>query len=657
MLLIQMLSPIPTFAYDFEVDGAYYNIVSIEDLTCKITYKEEYSSYYSGNFSIPSKVRFNGKELTVIGIDRDTFNGCKELKSVFIPSTITKIESDAFSYCSLLEELSIPSSVTWMEHCCYRCDNLKRINIESLDSWCKLEFSDDGVSCSNPLSVAKNLYINGKLITDLVIPSNVTEIKEGAFYGCTSITSVSFEKGTIAKKIGRSSFKKCESLKIVKIPGTVTSIGHDAFRGCSSIEYVELSDGETTLNYSTDYIDNTSIFEDCREMEKIYIGRPSTKNNYTNDAQLFGYRNDSNYPRFNGVSVKELIIGDAIESFEANGKSGLENTHGISFQSLNSLTLGKSLKYYGRKEYDYSYLKYAELITIVRAKSTIPPVMYTEFNNKVYLYATLFVPKGSLALYQSSDVWKNFWNIKEVDNFEEANIYFDFNISSTAGGTVNVLNNNLSNTSLSAPIKEGESITIAITPNKGYSLKSLIVNGKDVSTDAVDNTYTIPTINQSISVEVNFAELPIYLTIKSAENGSIAQEVENGKSYTFLITPSKGWQIESISFNGSDVTSRMSKSSYKTPTIIDDSELNIVYKQVESSAIQASKSKSNVKVYASYGKLTVENYGSARNLSIYSISGLKVAFESVGTGSTTLDLPMNNIYIVKVGEETFKISM
>lgn len=645
-LLTQLISSISTFAYDFEVNGAYYNIVSLEDLTCKITYK--YEGDYSGNFSIPSKVRFNGKELTVIGINGRTFYKCKELKTVFIPNTITEIGFDAFRDCSSLEELSIPSSVTYIgSNCCDGCNKLKGINIESLDSWCKAQFDNSDNRDVSTFS-GKSLYINGKLVTDLVIPANVAEIKDAAFRGCSSITSISFEKGTIVDKIGAHSFEKCKALKSVIIPGTVTYIGLAAFNGCESIEYIELSDGEMTLNYSATKAGEigAGIFKDCKKIEKIYIGRSSIQNDKKNGARLFGYW--SSYDCWRRISVKELIIGDSFESFDGD--------YGISLESLNSITLGKSFKYCSGNG-DSDKLQNSESINIVCAKSAIPPVMCRKFDNKVYLHATLFVPKGSLALYQSADVWKDFWNIKEVDNFEDANIYFDFNLSSKVGGTVNVLNNNLSNTSLSTSVEQGESITISITPNKGYCLKSLIVNGKDVSSDVVDNKYTIPTINQSISVEVNFAELPIYLTIKSAENGSIAQEVENGKAYTFVITPSEGWQIESISFNGSDVTYQMNENSYTTPAIIEDSELNIVYKQDESSVVQALKNKSNVRVYASYGKLTVNNYGSARSLFIYSISGQKVASESVGVGSTTLDLPINNIYIVKVGEETFKVSM
>ena len=61
-----------------------------------------------------------------------------------------------------------------------------------------------GNEYANPLRYAGDLYIDGQLVTDLVIPDSVTEINAYAFYGCTGLTSV-------------------------VIPDSVTSIGSYAF--------------------------------------------------------------------------------------------------------------------------------------------------------------------------------------------------------------------------------------------------------------------------------------------------------------------------------------------------------------------------------------------------------------------------------------------
>ena len=96
----------------------------------------------------------------------------------------------------------------------YNCTSLTSVNITDIAAWCNISFSD---SYSNPLLYAKNLYLNGELVTDLVIPEGVTSIGKWAFYNCTSLTSVT---------IGNS----------------VTSIGSDAFCDCSNLESVYIND-------------------------------------------------------------------------------------------------------------------------------------------------------------------------------------------------------------------------------------------------------------------------------------------------------------------------------------------------------------------------------------------------------------------------------
>ena len=54
----------------------------------------------------------------------------------------------------------------------------KNVHITDLEKWCNIAFESIG---SNPSSY---IYLNGKVITDLVIPESITEIKNYAFIGC-----------------------------------------------------------------------------------------------------------------------------------------------------------------------------------------------------------------------------------------------------------------------------------------------------------------------------------------------------------------------------------------------------------------------------------------------------------------------------------------
>jgi len=79
-------------AYDFEVDGIYYNS---DYTTCEVTCN--YFIKYSGCVEIPSTVTYNSREYKVISIASEAFKDCTELTSITIPNSIESIGSAAFS--------------------------------------------------------------------------------------------------------------------------------------------------------------------------------------------------------------------------------------------------------------------------------------------------------------------------------------------------------------------------------------------------------------------------------------------------------------------------------------------------------------------------------------------------------------------------------
>ena len=96
------------------------------------------------------------------------------------------------------------------------------VYITDIAAWCESNY------CS--ISYNYNLYLNGELVTALVIPDSVTSIGD-AFSGCTSLTSVTI--GDSVTSISNSAFSGCTSLTSVTIGSGVTNIGAYAFYGCS----------------------------------------------------------------------------------------------------------------------------------------------------------------------------------------------------------------------------------------------------------------------------------------------------------------------------------------------------------------------------------------------------------------------------------------
>ena len=78
----------------------------------------------------------------------------------------------------------------------------------------------------------------------VVLPDSVTEIEEGAFKGCTSLETVSL--GKKLKALGSSVFEDCENLKEVVLPRTLLKVGKNAFTGCSNLTIYTHYDEEPT---------------------------------------------------------------------------------------------------------------------------------------------------------------------------------------------------------------------------------------------------------------------------------------------------------------------------------------------------------------------------------------------------------------------------
>lgn len=115
-------------------------------------------------------------------------------------------------------------------------------------------------------SIGKNAFYNCTGLTSITIPNSVTSIGGGAFQGCTGLTSVTI--GNSVESIGDSAFSFCSSLASITIPDGVTSIGGSVFRGCSGLTSITIPDSVTSRS---DF-----AFYGCTGLTSVTIGNGVT---------------------------------------------------------------------------------------------------------------------------------------------------------------------------------------------------------------------------------------------------------------------------------------------------------------------------------------------------------------------------------------------
>lgn len=201
------------------------------------------SQDYSGDIIIPSSVIApDGKSYSVTGVGQNAFINRIGLSAVSIPKTITFIGTNSFHGCDGLTSITIPCSVVEIESLAFgsctnlssvifentspihigdryggafnNCNNLTSIYIKDLAAWCSSNF-DGGdtypIQCAGGVVGKKtHFYVNGKEVTNLIIPDGLSSIGSCVFCGDNGISSITISKSVTS--INRGAFMDCSSV-------------------------------------------------------------------------------------------------------------------------------------------------------------------------------------------------------------------------------------------------------------------------------------------------------------------------------------------------------------------------------------------------------------------------------------------------------------
>ena len=415
--------------------------------------------------------------LTSIG--ERAFYGCGNLQKVIINEGVVSIPNSAFYGCTYLQEITLPESLTEIGEDAFKeCKNLTKVNISNIAAWCEITFKS---SCSSPLHYASfysqkdcNLYLNGELVTNLVIPEGVTKINRLAFSGCGNLESITIPKSLTniefnafdcrfssvyissveswcnisfgdnplgnflylngelvtnlaipegITKISESAFSHCGSLKNIILPRGLMSIESDAFSYCTNLQSVNLPEGLTSIG--------SYAFNACSSLESITL--PSSVTEIGNNAFYGcsslesitipeGVTEIGNNAFYDCSSLESITIPEGVtsigdEAFEGCSSltaitisEGVTSIGEYAFYNCSSLTTIVLPKNL-KNIYSRAFANCSELLDVYCNAESVPNTYANAFVGSLPEYATLHVPACALESYKATEPWSSFGTI------------------------------------------------------------------------------------------------------------------------------------------------------------------------------------------------------------------------------------------------------
>ena len=304
-LLLSVFLAIPASAYDVEVDGIYYNIVT-KGKAAEVTKGD---NEYSGDVTIPETITVDNVVCNVTSIEDATFLGCTSLTSITIPNSVTSIESWAFRDCTGLTSITIPNSVRSIGYEAFSgCKNIENV-------YCYAETVP-----STETNAFKDAYIE---YTTLHVPESAINAYKttepwSAFGTFKTLEGTGVEKN------------KCETPTIAFIDGKLTF-------SCATedVEYVS----EVKCSDVSKYYTNEISLAACYDIS-VTAMKPGYDNSAVATAKLYWLTSaESPGTSINAAKTRGVVIQSAAGFITV---SGLISTEQVDFFSSDGKALGST---------------------------------------------------------------------------------------------------------------------------------------------------------------------------------------------------------------------------------------------------------------------------------------------------------------------------
>lgn len=314
------------------------------------------------------------------------FYGCESLATMNIPDNVTGIGIEAFYGCKNLTSINIPENVKYVWQGAFgACENLGKVYITDLLAWFTAEIDYEG-----PLSNGADLYLNDEKVTELVVPEEISDIREECFRGCRSITKVVMQGNVIS--IGWCAFADCTNLIDISIPESVENIEQGAFFGCTSLVHIDIPTKVKSIKGAT--------FENCINLTSVSIpyGVTSIGQAFCGCTSLVNIKLPESI-----TSINNGAFGGCTSLEEINIPGGVKSIGSYLFEgctNLRSVSIAEGVT--GIEDSVFMDCTSIEEIKLPKSITYIDPCAFSAFFNDVYSLETIYY-SGSVTEWNAID--------------------------------------------------------------------------------------------------------------------------------------------------------------------------------------------------------------------------------------------------------------
>lgn len=241
----------------------------------------------------------------------------------------------------------------------------------------------------------------------------------------------------------------------------------------------------------------------------------------------------------------------------------------------------------------------------------------------------------------------NYKTITDIDIEVDVKNTFDV-ITSVPGGNGTI-------TPSKIDVIEGSKVKITFTPNTGYMVDKVLVNG--IEKTATGNEIEI-TVDEEKTVEVSYKKIPFTITVEEVTGATVDPDgtvtVSYGDNKDFTITANTGYKLVKVLVN--DVEKTLDGNTLKLKNITSNMKIKVVVEKIEYKVIEGAEQTYTIKEDTE-ARFRIDADYSLFNNKVYVDNVLVDSSNYTSkSGSTIIVLNKDYVDTLAVGEHTLKVA-